>query len=108
MARKIPLRTVERDAAKFDYRQQLIQFAAAPQGEGGMSAAEKFEAHPIVAKLQIHEGRDGVILEEAEWRFLWERVESGKFPGYHDVWINFIASVRDAETVKIVEADAAD
>ena len=49
-----------------------------------------------------------MILEEAEWRFLWERVESGKFPGYHDVWINFIASVRDAETVKIVEADAAD
>jgi len=49
-----------------------------------------------------------VILEEAEWRFLWERVESGKFPGYHDVWVNFIAAVRDAETVKIAEADAAD
>ena len=108
MARNIPLRTVETNAAKFDYRQQLIQFAAAPQGEGGMSAAEMFEAHPIVAKLQTHEGRDAVILEEAEWRFLWERVESGKFPGYHDVWVNFIASVRDAETVKIVEADAAD
>ena len=73
-----------------------------------MSAAEMFEAHPIVAKLQIHEGRDAVILEEAEWRFLWERAESGKFPGYHDVWINFIAAVRDAETVKIAEADAAD
>ena len=51
MARKIPLRTVEADGAKFDYRQQLMQFAAVPQGEGGMSAAEMFEAHPIVAKL---------------------------------------------------------
>ena len=47
MARKITLRTVEVDGATFDYRQQLIQFAATPQSEGGMSAAEMFEAHPI-------------------------------------------------------------
>ena len=108
MARKIPLEIIDVDGASFDYRQQLIQFAAAPRNEGGMSAAEMFEAQPIVAKLQAHADKDAVILEEAEWRFLWERVEAGKFPGYHEVWVDFIAVVRDAETVKIAEADAAD
>ncbi len=107
MARKIPLHAVDVDGTMFDYRQQLMQFATAPTGEGGMSAAEMFEAHPIVAKLKNHEGKDAVIFEDAEWRFIRERVEAGKFPGYHDVWLDFIVAVRDAETVKITEAEAA-
>lgn len=63
---------------------------------------------PLRRRAKAHEGRDAVILEEAEWRYLWDRVESGKFPGYHDAWVDFIAAVRDAEVVKIAEADAAD
>ena len=108
MARKVPLLAIDTDGAIFDYRQQLIQFATKPRNESGMTAAEMFEVHPIVAKLKSHEGKDSVILEEAEWLFIHDRIEAGKFPGYHEVWLDFIAAVRDAETIKIAEADAAD
>ena len=103
MARKIALKTERIGDSDFIYIEQLIGITSAGPGGAPIDAKEMFEALPIVEKLKAHKTAQYVILEDAEWRFIRDRVEAGKYPALHDVWIGFITAVREAETVKLEE-----
>lgn len=103
MARKIELKTRKVGTAEFRFIDQLISFASSGIGSDGLTMTEMFEAQPIVQKLKAHDDANSIILEEAEWLFLRARVEAGRYPALHDVWIEFISAVRNAEQVQIAE-----
>ena len=103
MAKKIELKTEKLGEQEFVYVNQLISIISMGVGGEAMSAKEMFEAQPIVTKLKDHEDADAIVLEDAEWRFIRDRIEGAKYPVLHDCWIRFITAVRDAETVKIAE-----
>lgn len=104
MARKIKLKIEQIDGQEFSYSKQLISLSSTGPGGQAMSAAEMFEAFPIIQKLKnLAKAQDYVFLEDAEWQFVLDRVEAAKYPMFHEVWIDFILAVRDAEKVQLTE-----
>lgn len=108
MARKIPLKSVE--LSTFDqssngtvsYAELLLGVLRANQ-PGGFSADELLEVLAVADEVKAADsgGLEAVLLEDAQYAVLLDRVNKFRFAVAHEAVGQFIRDVRQAETVNI-------
>lgn len=103
MLRRVPLKIVEfsgpagQKLPDLSYSEALVLIAKAPQG--GLAGDEIDVALAIEAAVAaaVEAGRDAVLLEDAQWAWLVERVKANRWPFASPVFKALIADLAGAE-----------
>ncbi len=111
MARKIPLLEVDidGDSNALNYRELMMQIVRAPTDPRAGAAIEEIrQALLVLDALEEAEGKDYVVLEDAWWRTLRDKVKVYKFAFAHRAIADFVDTIENAETVKADGSVASD
>ncbi len=106
MARKIPLLKVDvsesgEDTDPLDYRDLMIQIVRSPTDPRAGAAIEEIRQSLLVLDaLEEAERQDHVVLEDAWWRTLRDKVKVFRFRFAHRTIADFVDAIENAETVK--------
>ena len=103
MARKIPLLRIDinDDPVPLDYHGLMMQIVKAPTDSRAGAAIEEIRQSLLVLDaLEIAEGQAFVILEDAWWRTLRDKVKVFRFAFAHRAIADFVDAIENAETVK--------
>ena len=103
MARKIPLLEVDidDDANALNYRDLMMQIVRAPTDPRAGAAIEEIRQSLLVLDaLEEAAKQNHVVLEDAWWRTLRDKVKVYKFAFAHRAIADFVDAIENAETVK--------
>ena len=106
MARKIPLLKVDIEDTDdpLDYHDLMVQIVRAPTDPRAGAAIEEIRQSLLVLDaLDEAEGQEYVVLEDAWWRTLRDKVKVFRFRFAHRTIADFVDAIENAETVKAAE-----
>lgn len=108
MAKKIELKTVpvtiqRAEASDLDYAAHIATILQQPQGQGGVSMQDILTVGPVLEKANaaIKAKASHLILEDAEYLILMERLGTFQFGIVHQTIVEFIRDLQAAEPFEV-------
>ena len=98
MARAILLKNLGTEDAPVNYREVIKNIACTPLDRNrGSTREENFKAFRILDALRVAENLDKLILEDADYTFLKQKVDKFPFAYSHEVLKEFYEDIDNAE-----------
>ena len=102
--RKVPLKDFDKEGDN-GYKSMIVTFLESPSNaDRGTDRAEMIKVLPILTKFaNLEDGADHILLEEAEYKEVSDRVLAGRFKRNSAVILQFQNDVVDSEEVEVKE-----
>lgn len=90
----------------FHYKRHLSILLRQPVNpQAGMTFDEMVSAFSILDKIKDAKHDEAILLEEAEWEYLRNRIEKGRYSIAHEAIRELANDIRNAEKVDVRELD---
>ena len=93
--RYLEMKTIIGDGVNFKYRDQLLQVARFPSSERGVTITEMETALPVIQKLRDATDGDVIELENAEYDYLFNKLQTWQFNQTHASVSDFLAGLQE-------------